>query len=106
MAKMPSNKERIVLRAVVVFGLLVIYGHLDSAKAAETEGSRFVSEYIRGLSAVEELRFQAAQEKGATVSQKMASCVRDMTRIDLEFGPSISRIQQFHLSGQLQAYPL
>ena len=69
------------------------------AESSETSHLEFVKLYIEQLGAIERIRDDAAKELQADdATQRIADCVRTMTKYQLELSTQIALMQQVHLS--------
>jgi len=89
-----SRKFAVVTAAVCT--LLTVHAHAESSDTSHLE---FVKSYIEQLGAIERIRDNAAKELQAdNATQRVADCVRTMTRYQLELNTQIERMKQVHLS--------
>jgi hypothetical protein len=69
------------------------------AESAETSHLEFVKLYIEQLGAIERIRDDAAKELLADdATQRIADCVRTMTKYQLELSTQIALMQQVHMN--------
>jgi hypothetical protein len=91
---------RAVSRAIIAKALFIIaifLGLTAHVYAQETSHVQFVTEYIRELGKMERLRSQANDELNDG-SDKMAGCVRNATRFQLELQSQIFMLRNMHLN--------
>lgn len=86
---------------VMVVGLLAL-----PAQAAEPDQRLgFVKEYVHELISFEGIRQQFAGDMGGTTQDKMSSCVKSMTRFQLELSTYMYMIDQYKLPAKLAPFP-
>jgi hypothetical protein len=82
--------------------LIALFLLSSSAAVAMAAGPyEFVSEYVRGLIAIEKIRDQAAQELTEKEHNELADCVETTTRFQLELNTSISVLKSMSLNPPL-----
>ena len=85
----------VFLKATIISALF--FGLTNPSQAQETSHLQFVTEYIRELGKIERLRSQANDELNDG-SDKMAGCVRNATRYQLELQTQISMLRNVRLN--------
>jgi hypothetical protein len=90
------------LKATIIFALF--FGLAIPSLAQETSHLQFVTEYIRELGEIERLRSQANDELNDG-SDKMAGCVRNTMRFQLELRAQISMLRNMRLNPPFDGLP-
>jgi hypothetical protein len=79
--------------------IAAVCAFLTTPAHAETPHLEFVKSYIEQLGAIERIRDDAAKELQADdATQRIADCVRTMTKYELELTTQIAMMQQVHLN--------
>ena len=78
---------------------------LTRTTSAQDERIRFVNEYIRGLSQVVELRVEATRTGSKEDTGKIAECVKNGSRLEVELGENVRMMRRITLSGQNKQSP-
>ncbi len=82
-----------------VFFFLCLFAIAETTHAQETSHFQFVSEYVRELSALEDLRASAEQEpKGKDTNSTLANGIRYSTRVQLELQARIGILSNMRLN--------
>lgn len=77
----------------------------SAAQAQETPHLQFVTEYVRELSQIEELRQRAADNIANDPQHGFANCIADMTSLQMEYQSQIAAMKGITLSAPVSELP-
>jgi len=93
-----------IFRVVIVFVTACLF--IDSSYAQQSEPLQFVSEFVREMDAMENIRSMIERELNEKVANPLVVGISSSTRVQLELRTSIAMLGNFKLPGQFSDLPM